>query len=143
LGVALFHRGLAEAVNRYRRWVKTSLICVTSALVLIVLAQVLIIAVNIARHGHAMILRDLELFVDTLGLHAPELLLISWALILAGLAVLYLPVRDLSGKYPRSRFTHLYLALIAGWALTLLVVGAIVVIAALIAMAVKIPETVF
>jgi len=143
LGVALFHRGLAEAANWYRRWVKASLICVASALALIVLAQVLVIAVNIARHGHAMILRDLELFVDTLGLHASELLFISWAVILTGLALLYPPVRDLSGRYQRSLFIHLYLALIAGWALMLLVVGVIVVIAALIMIAVKIPETGF
>jgi len=143
LGVALFHRGITEAASWYKRWVKASLICVASALVLIVLAQVLVIAVNIARHGHAMILRDLELFVDTLSLHASELLLITWTLILVGLALLYPPVRDLSAKNPRSRFTHLYLALIAGWALMPLLVGVVVVIAALVVMAVKIPETVF
>jgi len=142
-GVALFHRGLAEAAGRHRRWVKASLICVASALVFIVLAQVLVIAVNIVRHGHAMALRDLELFVDTLSLHASELLLISWALILTGLALLYPPVRDLSSKNPRSRFTHLYLALVAGWTLMPLIVGIVVIIATLVTIAVKIPETGF
>jgi len=142
-GVELFHRGLAEAAGRYRRWVKASLICVASALVFIVLVQVLIIAVNIAQYGHAMILRDLELFVDTLSLHASELLLTSWALIIAGLALLYPPVRDLSERSPRSRFTHLYLALIAGWTLMPLIVGIVVIITALVAIAVKIPETGF
>jgi len=142
-GVALFHKGITKAVSQYKRWVKVSLVCVASALVLIVLAQVLVIAVNIAQHGHAMILRDLELFVDTLGLHAPELLLISWALILTGLALLYPPVRDLSAKNPRSRFTHIYLVLIAGWMLMPLIVGAAIVIAALIMMAVKVPEAGF
>jgi len=143
VGVALFHRGLAEAAGRYRRWVKTSLICVASALVLIVLAQVVVIAVNIARRGHAMALRDLELFVAALSLHASELLLISWALILTGLALLYPPVRDLAERSPRSRFIHFYLALVAGWTLMPLIVGIVVIIATLVTIAVKIPETGF
>jgi len=137
-GAALFHRGLADAASRYRRWVETSLICVTSALAFTVLVQV-----NIVHSRHAMILRDLELFIDTLGLHAPEMLFIPWAMILAGLALLYPPIRDLSGRLPRSRLSYIYLALTVGWALILLLVGAAVVIAALVAMAVKIPEIEF
>jgi len=143
LGVALLHRGLAEAASRYRRWVKTSLICVTSALAFIVLVQVLIIAVDIVRSRHVMILRDLELFIDTLNLRASWVLFISWALILAGLVLLYPSIRDLSGRFPRSRLAYIYLALIAGWVLILLLVGAVVVIVALVAMAVKILEIEF
>jgi len=142
-GVALFHRGLAEAASRYRRWVETSLICVTSALAFTVLVQVVAIAVNIAHSRHAMILRDLELFIDTLGLHAPEMLFIPWAVILAGLALLYPPIRDLSGRLPRNRLAYIYLALTVGWALILLLVGAVLMVVALIAVAVKVPEIEF
>jgi len=142
-GVLLFHRGLAEAADRYRLWVKTSLICVISALALIMMVQTLTVATNIVRHSNAMSLRDLELIVDTLSLHASELPFILWALILAGLGLLYPPFRVLSGRFPRSHFIRLYLVLIVGWALTLLLVGAVIVIVTLIVMAVKIPEIEF
>jgi len=143
LGVVLFHRSLAEATNWYRRWVKISLICVISALAFIVLVQIQIIAVKIVSSGHAMILHDLELFIDTLGLHASELLFTSWALILTGLVLLYPPIKDLSGRFLKSRLACIYLALTVGWALILLLVGAVVVIVALVAMAVKILEIEF
>jgi len=130
-GLTAFHVAMIHLARPRRRRIAASLACM--------LAAVSVVTLRFAYQR--LPLGDVEQLSSMLARDWPLSTLLPWVMVLAGLLMLYHPVKDVARDLADERLRHAYAVLVLGWVLSMLLAGIFVLAVALLLMLAEVTKT--